>query len=134
MEAKDEYKKIYEELRNASLKDDKVNLNFDNIKLEETLSTLKYEDFFEDSGFENDLVNFISTYNRTNLINSPIYQKQKALIYFKDFISFQKILFKFKVQTEKGKQNDLKINSSLTINPLKTEILNLSQSISIDKC
>ena len=132
MEANDEYKKIYEELRNASLKDDKVNLNFDNIKLEETLSTLKYEDFFEDSGFENDLVNFISTYNRTNLINSPIYQKQKALIYFKDFISFQKILFKFKVQTEKGKQNDLKINSSLTINPLKTEILNLSQSISIN--
>jgi len=132
MEANDEYKKIYEELRNASLKDDKVNLNFDNIKLEETLNTLKYEDFFEDSGFENDLVNFISTYNRTNLINSPIYQKQKALIYFKDFISFQKILFKFKVQTEKGKQNDLKINSSLTINPEKDEILNLSQSISIN--
>ena len=132
MEAKDEYKKIYEELRKESLKDDKVNLNFENIELEETLSILKYDDFFEDKELENDLINFISTYNRTNIINSPIYQKQKAFIYFKDFISFQKILFKFKVQTEKEKQNDLKINSSLTINPEKDEILNLSQSISIN--
>ena len=132
MGANDEFKKIYEELRKESLKDDKVNLNFENIVLDETLNTLKYEDFFEDKEFENDLINFISTYNRTNLINSPIYQKQKALIYFKDFISFQKILFKFKVQTEKEKQNDLKINSCLTIHPEKNVILNLSQDISIN--
>jgi len=132
MGANDEFKKIYEELRKESLKDDKVNLNFENIVLDETLNTLKYEDFFEDKEFENDLINFISTYNRTNLINSPIYQKQKALIYFKDFISFQKILFKFKVQTEKEKQNDLKINSCLIIHPEKNVILNLSQDISIN--
>ena len=132
MGANDEFKKIYEELRKESLKDDKVNLNFENIVLDETLNTLKYEDFFEDKEFENDLINFISTYNRTNIINSPIYQKQKALIYFKDFISFQKILFKFKVQTEKEKQNDLKINSCLTIHPEKNVILNLSQDISIN--
>ena len=132
MGANDEFKKIYEELRKESLKDDKVNLNFENIELEETLSILKYDDFFEDKELENDLINFISTYNRTNFINSPIYQKQKALIYFKDFISFQKILFKFKVQTEKEKQNDLKINSCLTIHPEKNVILNLSQDISIN--
>ena len=54
------------------------------------------------------------------------------MIYFKDFISFQKILFKFKVQTEKEKQNDLKINSCLTIHPEKNVILNLSQDISIN--
>ena len=128
MEANDEFKQIYEELKKESLKDNKVNLNFENIQLNEILSTLKYEDFFEDKEFENDLINFISTYNRTNLINSPIYQKQKALMYFKDFISFQKILFKFKVQTEKEKQ----INSCLIIHPEKNEIINLSQDISIN--
>ena len=119
MEANDEFKQIYEELKKESLKDKKVSLNFENIQLNEILSTLKYEDFFEDKEFENDLINFISTYNRTNLINSPIYQKQKALMYFKDFISFQKILFKFKVQTEKEKQ----INSCLIIHPEKMKLL-----------
>ena len=128
MEANDEFKQIYEELKKESLKDNKVSLNFENIQLNEILSTLKYDNFFEDKEFENDLINFISTYNRTNLINSPIYQKQKALMYFKDFISFQKILFKFKVQTEKEKQ----INSCLIIHPEKNEIINLSQDISIN--
>ena len=128
MESNDKFKKIYEELKKESLKDNKVSLNFENIQLNEILSTLKYNDFFEDTEFENDLINFISTYNRTNLINSPIYKKQKALMYFKDFISFQKILFKFKVQTEKEKQ----IDSCLIIHPEKNEIINLSQDMSIN--
>ena len=42
MEANDEFKQIYEELKKESLKDNKVSLNFENIQLNEILSTLKY--------------------------------------------------------------------------------------------
>ena len=90
MEANDEFKLICDELRKESLKDDKSNINFEELKLDEILSTLNYGDFFEDKDFIADLINFLSAYNRTTLINSPIYQKQKALFYFKDFLTFKK--------------------------------------------
>ena len=132
MESNEEFKMFYDGIKKELLKDAKSNINFEDLKLDEFLNTLNYEDFFEDKEFIGDLINFLSTYNRTTLINSPIYQKQKALFYFKDFIAFNKIQFNFNADKDNAKQNYSNLNTFLTIHPEKNEILNLSEDILIN--
>ena len=129
----DEFNKIYEELREISLKENQVNLMIGEMQCDDISDINHYEEFFDDKDFQEDLINFLSAYNRTNLINSPIYQKQKALNYFKEFILFQKIISNYKADASKTKQNDSELKSFLIIHPEKNQILNLSEERTSDK-
>ena len=120
-------------MREISLKENQVNLMIGEMQFDDISDINHYEEFFDDKDFQEDLIDFLSAYNRTNLINSPIYQKQKALNYFKEFILFQKIISNYKADASKTKQNDSELKSFLIIHPEKNQILNLSEERTSDK-
>ena len=131
----DELEKIYEEMKKEAEKDSKKEFNikdFDNIIVEDDIIDTQ---FFEDNCV-NDLINFINTYNRTSLINSLQFQKNKALHCFIDFISFKKILHRF-YKDYNSKVDFKKFNSYHIIYEEQDEkinnILNISEDLSEEK-
>ena len=58
MDPLDEFNKIYEELREISLKDNQVNLMTGEIQFDDISDINHYEEFFDDKGFQEDLLNF----------------------------------------------------------------------------
>ena len=91
MDNSDEFKTIYEDLKKESLKDQekKLEKEFENKVplIDNDLKTIN--EFLKDNECVEDLNNFISAFNRQNLINSESYQKNKGLYYFKEFMSLK---------------------------------------------
>ena len=95
MKKEEEFEKIYEELRNESEKDNKKELNAKELDDCKVKNEILYQGFLEDNDIIKDLLNFITIYTRIDVINSIVYQKNKALKIFKDFLSFKKIKYRF---------------------------------------
>ena len=130
MEAKNEFISIYDELKKESLKDQKVELNMAelekraNLLEEDERKNMKnIKEFLEGNEFVENLNNFILAYNRQNIINSEFYQKNKGLQYFKDFISFRKIKFKFLKDLDKKNQYSNNLISKNLMNNINNEII-----------
>ena len=91
----EEFEKLYDELRNESEKDNKKELNSQELENCKIKDESNYKGFLEDNDISEDLLNFLIIYNRNDLINSMIYHKNKAIKIFKEFLSFNKIKYKF---------------------------------------
>ena len=91
----EEFEKLYDELRNESEKDNKKELKSQELENCKIKDESNYKGFLEDNDISEDLLNFLIIYNRNDLINSMIYHKNKAIKIFKEFLSFNKIKYKF---------------------------------------
>ena len=138
MEDDNEFTSIYDELKKESLKDQKIELNIG--ELEKKANVLEGEEgknmetikeFLEDNEFEENLNNFILAYNRENIINSEFYQKNIGLNYFKDFISFRKIKFKFIKDLGESHKFSNNFNSKNLINNSNNKIIYFVDDVKI---
>jgi len=126
MDNDNEFKTIYEDLKKESLKDQEKKLEKE---LESKVPLIDNDiktinEFLKDYECVENLNNFISAFNRQNLINSELYQKNKGLYYFKEFMSFKNFLFK--TQKNPKEQNDfITIFDSIELIPEKNKIQNL---------
>lgn len=130
----DEFKTIYEEMKQESLKDQEMDLEKElekNVALSEN-NINEINEFLKDSECVQDLNNFIFAFNRQNLINSKFYQKNKGFHYFEDFISFKNLKFKCHKDNDK-KDAFVKYFSSLDLIPEKKEIQELIDSSSLSE-
>lgn len=127
MENLDEFNKIYEEIKKESMKDAKKEMNETELEKDSDCALELCAGFFEDDEPVNDMINFIYAYNRTNIINSIPYQKNKVICYLKDFISLQKILYKFDKDSESQDKFISNFNSYNILFPEENKMLNISE-------
>lgn len=103
---------VFEEKNKESVEEKGQYFDLNDINIKSLQDNYLVDGFLCDEDSVNDMINFISIYNRAEIINSKQYQMNKGKELFKNFIDFKN--FKFHFFKDSSKEADLIYYSKYT--------------------